>query len=305
MQTTTTRAADGTVAANLTCMAAMVVWAAGLPAAEPLIDILPALQLTAARMMLAAAALLVMWIATEGFTPLRQARWWRGMAIGALSMGLGAALLIHGQSLSDPVTVAIVSAGMPVVGIAIEVVLDGRRMTLAIVLGLLLSFAGGIIALDLGTAHAGFGLGAAFCLISVVLFAVGSRLTITALPGLTALGSTAVTVTGAGLATFVAAALQDRLGLASADWGRLTVLNWGQLGFFAVVSMALSQFLWIISVGRLGIGLAALHINAAPFYVMLMLFALGAAWNWHQALGALVVGLGVMAAQNMLWPARA
>lgn len=305
MQSTTARAADGTIAANLTCMASMMVWAAGLPAAEPLIDILPALQLTAARMMLAAAALLVMWVAAEGFAPLRRARWWRGMAIGALSMGLGAALLVHGQSLSDPVTVAIVSASMPVVGMAIEVLLDGRRMTLAIILGLLLSLAGGIIALDLGSAKPGFGLGATFCLVSVILFTVGSRLTVTALPGLTALGGTAVTVTGAGLSTLVAALLQDRLGLAPTDWGQLTALNWGQLGFFAVVSMALSQFLWITSVGRLGIGLAALHINATPFYVMLMLFALGGAWNWYQALGALVVGLGVMVAQDMLWPARA
>ena len=48
------------------------------------------------------------------------------------------------------------------------------------------------------------------------------------------------------------------------------------LAVFALGSLALSQILWIISVGRLGIGLASLHINAVPFYVMLILFALGA-----------------------------
>jgi hypothetical protein len=58
--------------------------------------------------------------------------------------------------------------------------------------------------------------------------------------------------------------------------------------------------MWIMSVERLGIGLSALHINAAPFYVMLILFALGAGWNWTQAGAAAVVGLGVLVAQGII-----
>jgi drug/metabolite transporter (DMT)-like permease len=219
-------------------------------------------------------------------------------------MGAAATFLIYGQSLSDPVTVAIVSASMPIVGITLEVLLDRRRLTLAILAGLVLSIVGGLIALDLNGAASGFGLGAVFCLISVVLFAVGSRLTVTALPEVSALGGTALTVTGAGLATVLVALAQDISGLGHADWGALSTINWIQLCFFSVFSMALTQVLWIMSVGRLGIATAALHINAAPFYVMLILFALGAPWNWHQALGALVVGLGVMVAQNLIWQRR-
>ena len=44
---------------------------------------------------------------------------------------------------------------------------------------------------------------------------------------------------------------------------------------FSIGALGLSQLLWIMSVERLGIGLSAMHINAAPFYVMLILFALG------------------------------
>jgi hypothetical protein len=33
---------------------------------------------------------------------------------------------------------------------------------------------------------------------------------------------------------------------------------------------------------------------------MLILFAFGAAWNWQQALGAAVVGLGVLVAQGII-----
>ena len=63
--------------------------------------------------------------------------------------------------------------------------------------------------------------------------------------------------------------------------------------------MAISQVLWIRSVGHLGIALSSLHINATPFYVMLILFALGGAWNWTQAAAALVVGVGVFIAQGV------
>ncbi len=304
MDSITTGAMRRSIQANLVCMASMIAWAAGLPAAEPLIDILPPIHLTAGRMVLAALALIVIWIAIEGTDALRRVFWLRGMAIGGLALGLGAALLIYGQALSDPVTVAIVGATIPVVGIALEVLLDGRRMTLALVLGLLLSLAGGLVALDFQRAGAGFGLGALCCLASVVTFTIGSRLTVTALPGHSPLAGTAVTVTGAGLATLIVALLQETLGFTDAPWGALSAANWAQLGFFAIFSMSISQVLWITSVGRLGIGLAGLHINATPFYVMLMLFALGAPWNWHQAFGALVVGLGVMVAQNPTWLKR-
>ena len=62
--------------------------------------------------------------------------------------------------------------------------------------------------------------------------------------------------------------------------------------------MGLSQLLWIASVGRLGIGLASFHINVAPFYVMVIMLVLGAAWSWPQAIGAAIVGAGVVLAQR-------
>ncbi|WP_291837882.1 hypothetical protein [Limimaricola sp.] len=43
---------------------------------------------------------------------------------------------------------------------------------------------------------------------------------------------------------------------------------------------------------------AAFHINIAPFYVMMILLALGGVWNWPQAIGAAIVALGVVLAQR-------
>ena len=72
----------------------------------------------------------------------------------------------------------------------------------------------------------------------------------------------------------------------------------GMLVIFAVAAMALSQLLFIVGVGRLGVAVASLHVNTAPFYVMLIMVALGGAWSNMQALGAAAVALGVFLAQR-------
>ena len=293
------RPTNGLLAANLICMISMLIWASGLPAADRLIPLLPGDQLAALRMALAAGALVPFWVLREGIAPLQAVNWPRGIAVGSL-IGLGAWFLILGQARGGAVTAAVIASTLPVVGITLEVMLDGRRLTLALILGLLLSLAGGVMALDLGAGGMNLGLGALLCFASVVAFALGSRLTVTAFPRETPLGRTAVTLTGAAVAVLAASGLQWGLGGPApqfAGWG------WAEVGAMLLLSvgaLGVSQVMWIMSVERLGIGLSALHINAAPFYVMLILFALGQAWDWSQALAATVVGLGVLVAQGIL-----
>jgi drug/metabolite transporter (DMT)-like permease len=291
------------LSANLICMGSMLIWAAGLPAADHLIPLLIPEQLNALRMLLAGGFLVVVWALFEGFAPLRATNWLKGIAVGSL-IGLGAWFLIKGQAIGGAVTAAVISSTLPVVGIALEVALDGRKVTLALILGLILSLAGGVMALDLGAGGAGGGLslawGAVLCFCSVVSFTIGSRLTVTAFPKETPLGRTAVTLTGAAIAALIVAGGQVGLGgemPSFAAWG------WKEIGailLFSVGALGISQVMWIMSVERLGIGLSALHINAAPFYVMLILFALGGLWNWPQAFAAALVGLGVLIAQGIL-----
>lgn len=299
MQTLTTPRSS-LISANLMAMASMVAWAVGLPAAEPLIRVLPSLSLTAARMGIAGLALLLVWLIIEGPAALTRAPWSKGLLIGGATIGLGAYCMIVGQRLSDPVTVAIVSSSLPVAGIALEVVLDRRPLTLSLIVGLALSLLGGLLAMDWTGARPGLGLGALACLLSVLTFTLGSRLTVTALPNETPLGRTAVTVLGAGLFATIAALIQTWRGVEVANWSSLTPALWACLIFYALASMAVSQVLWIKSVGQLGVGTASLHINATPFYVMLMLFTLGQPWNWMQVLAALFVGLGVLVAQKII-----
>lgn len=294
------RAPNTRALANFLCMLSMLVWALGLPAADLLIGPVPALPLTAARMVMAALCLLPMWWWMEGTQALREAHWGKGVLVGGLGIGVGAFMLVLGQGRTNVVTVAVISAAMPVVGIAIEVLLDGRKMTLALVLGVLLSLGGGVMALGGAGDGLGMGLGALLCFGSIVLYTMGSRMTVTSFPTLTPLGRTTVTLTGAALATSVAAGLNALLGGAGPDWNVLGLKELGALAVFAIGGLAISQVLWIMSIGSLGIAMSSLHINATPFYVMLILFALGGSWDWTQALAAAVVGLGVLIAQGIV-----
>jgi drug/metabolite transporter (DMT)-like permease len=123
-------------------------------------------------------------------------------------------------------------------------------------------------------------------------------------PDLTPLGRTAITVAGAGIGMTVVAIALSLAGGPQVDWSGIGWPEVAALVAASLGSVALSQTLWIMSVGLLGVGIASLHMNAVPFYVMLITFAMGGAWNWMQAAGAALVVLGVLVAQGMIGPRR-
>jgi drug/metabolite transporter (DMT)-like permease len=286
--------------ANLICLASMMIWAAGLPAADLIVPHMPPLALTAARATLAAMVLVPIWWAIEGASAVRGADWLRGTWVGFVALGLASVFVIIALTLTDAVTVAIVTATMPVAGIALECALDRRPFTRALGVGLVLSIAGGLMALAGGTVKIDLGLGALAALASVLCYTWGSRETVRALPALTSLGRSAVTVSGAALVMLIAALADGVLRDAWPDWGAIGPREFTGLAIFGIGSMAVSQLLWIVSVGRIGIGAASLHMNAVPFYVMLIVFLTGGAWNWWQTAGAVVVVAGAMIAQGLL-----
>jgi drug/metabolite transporter (DMT)-like permease len=286
--------------ANLICLASMMIWAAGLPAADLIVPHMPPLALTAARATLAAMVLVPIWWAVEGAGAVRGSDWRRGTWVGFVTLGLASVFVILALTWTDAVTVAIVTATMPVAGIALECALDRRPFTRALGLGLGLSIFGGLVALAGGTVKLDLGLGALAALASVLCYTWGSRETVRALPGLTSLGRSAVTVAGAAVVMLIAALADGVVRDAWPDWNSIGLREFSGLAIFGIGSMAVSQLLWIVSVGRIGIGAASLHMNAVPFYVMLIVFLLGGAWNWWQAAGAVIVVTGAMVAQGLL-----
>jgi drug/metabolite transporter (DMT)-like permease len=292
--------ARSALSANGLCLLSMLTWALGLPALGYLVQYIPPLTLTALRVGLAGIVLVIVWAIWEGVPIVRRAPWGKGIAVGFIVMGVGAVLVAIALQQTDAVTVSIITAMMPLVGIGLECLLDGRRLTWALVAGLVLSLAGGLLALDLSAATPALGLGALAAFGSVFAFTWGSRATVTAFPALTPLGRTAITVAGAGISMAVLATGFAWAGGPPVDWSGIGMPEIGALVAASIGSIALSQTLWIVSVGLLGIGIASLHMNAVPFYVMLITFAMGGSWNWLQAAGAAIVVLGVCIAQGLI-----
>ena len=284
--------------ANLYCVGSMLIWAMGFPAVTLLLPVMSPLGLTAARMALAALALLPIWMILDGPAAFAKAPWRRGLLIGALGFGTGAYLLVAAQSLTDGVTVAVMAATMPIAGIALECLLDGRRLTRGLVAGLALSLLGGVLSYATGLGSLTVGLGAGATLLSVILFSWASRETVKSLAGVSPLGRTAVTLCGGALATSCAFAVSTALHGSGIQWQRIGATEIALLALYGIGSLAFSQILWILGVGRLGVGIASMHINAASFYVMALTAVTGGTWGWLQASGALIVGLGVLVAQD-------
>ncbi|MFK7940521.1 MAG: DMT family transporter [Roseovarius sp.] len=290
------------VQGNVMCVMAVLLFATGFPAAEELLKTWGPISLITARCILACAFLLPIWLLMDGWRVVAGAPWLRGLWIGALGFGTGTVLLLVVQDYTDPVTAVLIAATMPVSAVALEVVLDGRRLTRNFMLGTVLVLVGGFLATGANITDGQFGGGVLFGLLASVLFAWGSRKTVKGLPEMSAMGQITITLIGAMMFCLATYDVFVIFGLPGTDMAPLGVWGWSMLLTFAVGAMAISQAFWLLGVARLGVGIASFHLNAAPFYVMLILLMMGGAWDWQRALGAGVLGCGVVLAQRRRKP---
>ena len=125
------------------CVLSMLLFAVGFPAAGVLLETWGPIALIAARVVLACALMLALWVVVAGPGAVRAAPWRRGMLIGAIGFGTGTVMLLITQDLTDAVTAALVAASMPVAAVGLEVLLDGRRLTGNFLAGVVLVLTGG------------------------------------------------------------------------------------------------------------------------------------------------------------------
>jgi len=274
-------------------------WAVGFPVAEILMQSWGVIALASVRQILAVAALLFVWILADGWDRVLAAPWWRGFGVGGIGFGFGAALLLVGQQMSDPVTPAIAAAMMPIAGAGLEVILDGRRLRRQLVIGIALAMVGGYLATGVKLTEGSFGLGALLCLLAVVLFAWATRATTRDFSGLSPIGQTTITLAGGMLFLVITYGVLFLAGFKATEIGMTDTRHIILILVLALVTQAFAQLLWIWAAGRLGILLASFHMNAVPFYVMVtVVLLLGGEWNAMQAVGAALVAAGVMVAQT-------
>ena len=289
----------GILTANVYCFIAMVLWASGFPAAELLLESWGAIALQCMRLVLSVSILVFAWIYRDGWRVIKLVSWGRAIFVGGIGFGIGAILLLIGQDLSDPVTTAIAVATMPVAGALVEVVLDKRKLHWLTICAVILVLLGGYFAAGVNLANGSFGLGLALCCIAVFLFAWASRATIKDFSHLSSIGQTATTLVGGMIVTIIIYIVTRLLGFETASPGIMDLRHIGLLFIFVFVSFAWAHYLWIKSVGRLGVFIASFHMNAVPFYVMVLVVLLfDQQWSWSQALGAALVVSGVILSQS-------
>jgi len=277
----------------------MVMWSFAFPIAEFMLTSWGTVALVLARQLIGVSALFTCWLWLDGHTKIRAADWLGGLRIGGVGFGLGSITFLVGQNMSDAVTPAIAASMMPIVGALLEVTLDGRRMRPLLLCGILLALLGGLLATGTRMNEGNFGWGSLLCLFSVILFAWATRATNRDFRGLSFVGQTTITLSGSLAVVLVVFLLMNLLAIPGTTIGLLDANHVGLLVFTSVASLALAQFMWIRGAAGLGILLASLHMNAVPFYVMvIVVLFLGESWNWWQAAGAALVAVGVLLAQS-------
>jgi drug/metabolite transporter (DMT)-like permease len=289
----------GALTSNLTCFAAMVMWSFAFPIAEFMLASWGTVTLVLTRQLIGVATLFACWLWLDGFARIRAADWRGGLHVGGIGFGLGSITFLVGQHMSDAVTPAIAASMMPIIGALLEVTLDGRRLKPRLLGGILLALLGGLLATGTRIDEGNFGWGSMLCLFSVVLFAWATRATNHRFRSLSFVGQTTLTLSGSLIVVTLVYLLMRLLQIPGTGVGVLDAQHLGLLVFSSVASLALAQFMWIRGAAGLGILLASLHMNAVPFYVMvIVVLFLGESWNWGQAAGAALVAAGVLLAQS-------
>ena len=287
------------IKSNVILVVAISIFALGFPAAEFLLDDWDVVTVIAVRNVFAFVLLFIIWIALEGSGVLRTANWIKGFWIGGIGFGIGSFLLLFVQSITSPVIAALAAATMPLAAVALEVILDGRKMTQWFFIGIILVLFGGFVAAGATFDGINFDLrlGTLLVFIPAAIFAWGSRATVKNLPGMTSLGQTTITTFGMAVFTLVLYVICNFLLQIIGPYPEITIKHFGLVLIYAWLGFAISQIFWIRGVSGLGIGIASFHLNALPFYVMFFLFLLGESWNWQQAIGAVIVTSGVILSQ--------
>ncbi len=285
------------IKSNLTCVFASLSFAAGFPALEILLTDWGVISVVLVRNTIAFIFILVVWLLIEGSKKLKYANWLKGFIIGALGFGLGSLLLVITQLLTSTFVAALAAALMPLAAISLEIIFDKRKMSVSFLFGLILVIFGSVILLEKTTIDLEYSVGLLLGLFSVTFFAWGSRASVKHLPNMTTLARTTTTTLGMCGFCLLIYLIFSFLRLGETHIPKINLSHTKLLIIYACIGLAISQILWISAVQKIGIGIASLHLNITPFYVMVILFFMGYEWLWIQAVGASIIVTGISLTQ--------
>lgn len=275
----------------------MITWSTAFPVTEILLETWHPLAVTVGRLLLGGLLLTLIIILTGKARVVLHAPWRNLFIVGGLALGVGTICLNYGLALSSPLTAAIIITTMPAVALVVEVICGDQRMTLRLLIGISLAIAGSAWASLYGRSdELGFAGGEPLLFFAVLFFVWYSRAAITLLPTLPPIAKSGLTLTVGGIVVGVVVIPIHLLGyeIVSFDLAAKPV---ALMLWTACICNGLSMALWLSSVEKIGMTVAAIHMNMVPFYVMLCVLALGSTVSPGQTYGAVLVVAGVVISQ--------
>ena len=282
---------------NVMAVLSMLLWSTSFPISEVLLMRWDALSLAAVRLGGGALMLALMgWGIRKRYSwtnwPVRSA-----LVIGAVGIGIGTFALNLGLKYSNPVNVSVIVTTIPLFSVMLGVIKHEETLSPRIMIAIGLAICGGVLVSWSSTqTQAGFQGGELLVLGAVILWTWYSRVSVTRLLVIPAYPRTVLTILGGALCLIPVALVLEGSGWVdlNAPW---SVSDLPLIGGLCVFGVGLSMVCWMISAEKIGVTIAALHINALPFYVLLIGLMFGGTLLMSQVMGVVLVATGAVLAQ--------
>jgi drug/metabolite transporter (DMT)-like permease len=288
------------IKASIGVIGAAFIWGSMVPLTAVALTTLDAFYLTAIRYSLALPALAaIAWVAGGRFPLRRYLPWRQIIPLGAVGMALFVLCFTLGVHYSDPITVAAMISGAPIVSAVMMRLLEGERLAARLPFAILLAVGGGLmVALGKPDSVASQGFrGGEFLILTAMLvwawYSIKSQAWLAA-RGLTQPEISFLTTLAAAFFLWVAFLVAWAVGFAHAPTHALSAFEWLNIAWLGLACTASAVLLWNYGVSRLGVIVATLQLNLEPVFAVLIGVALGAAAGWLQLLGGAVVLAGVL-----------
>ena len=282
---------------NVMAVLSMLLWSTSFPISEVLLMRWDALSLAVVRLGGGALMLTLMgWGIRNRYSwtnwPVRSA-----LMIGAVGIGIGTFALNLGLKYSNPVNVSVIVTTIPLFSVMLGVIKHEETLSPRIMIAIGLAICGGVLVSWSSTqTQAGFQGGELLVLGAVILWTWYSRVSVTRLLVIPAYPRTVLTILGGALCLIPVALVLEGSGWVdlNAPW---SVSDLPLIGGLCAFGVGLSMVCWMISAEKIGVTIAALHINALPFYVLLLGLMFGGTLLVSQVTGAVLVATGAVLAQ--------
>jgi drug/metabolite transporter (DMT)-like permease len=287
--------------ASIGVVGAAFIWGSMVPLTALALTTLDTFFLAAVRYSVALPALgAIAWLADRRFPLHRHLPWRQIIPLGAIGMGLFVICFTLGIHYSDPITVAALISGAPIVSAVAMRVLEGERLAARLPFAILLAVGGGLM-VALGkpesTASQGFRGGELLVLTAMLVWAwysVKSQAWLALRAGMSQPAISFLTALAAALFLWIVFLVGQAAGFAQAPSQPLSLPIWLNILWLGIACTGMATLLWNYGVSRLGVTVATLQLNLEPVFAVLVGVALGAAAGWLQILGGLVVLAGVI-----------